>query len=270
MSDGREKLSDFSLLKSLVGGKSIKDKTDRLRKAHENAKKRKPDSGVKASSEDVKNSNRNQNQGLNKRRQTRQSRMNQGNTPFCMPQYGQKQQTELKVDLPENAEEVVVNIDVDKEQLKEERRLFLWLCQRFPKCFNPKDKKPLKIGISHDVEVVYQNEHMAPVDQYILRNVIKRYVGDTRYQRSVLEYKQRYNLYGKPQESFSDEHLEYAEKRLDEIAEKAKLRAQGIDIKEYYQKKREQLQENSQSEVSDEELCDVKINDISKEHNSGE
>nr|WP_119344606.1 ProQ/FINO family protein [Facilibium subflavum] len=253
MSDGRDKLHDFSLLKSLVGGKSIKDKTDRMRKAHEDAKKRggavhsvqdRAASGSKAAS---KGGRAQSSKNMQARQQTRQARVNQSRSPFCMPQFGQKQPAELTVEAPgDQSEQIVIEIDVAKQRAKEEQRLFKWLCQRFPKCFNPRDKRPLKIGISDDIETVYQNEHFAPVDQYVLRNVIKRYVGDTRYQRSVLDYKQRFDLYGKPVEDFSPEHLEYAQKRLDEIAEKAQLRAQGIDIKAYYQQKRQMEQQEGQ------------------------
>ncbi|GGF99474.1 MULTISPECIES: ProQ/FINO family protein [Cysteiniphilum] len=234
MSDGRNKLNDFSLLKSLVGGKSIKDKTDRLRKAH--AAKRNEPSDTKAPSSTPR-----PNTATKQAPQTRQERVNQQRTPFRMPQYGQKQHEELVVDMPDAQEdELIIEIDLQKELYKEEQRLFKWLCARFPKCFNPRDKRPLKIGISDDIEVIYYNEHFSPIDQYVLKKVIKRYVGDTRYQRSVLEHKQRFNLYGKPVESFSDDHVAYAKQRLDEIAEKAYLRSQGIDIKTYYQQKREQ------------------------------
>ena len=235
MSDGRNKLNDFSLLKSLVGSKSIKDKTDRLRKAH--AEKCNETNEKKLASSTPRPGTQAQ-----PAHQTRQERVNQPKTPFRMPQYGQKQHEELTIEMPdiEQQDEIIVEIDLQKELYKEEQRLFKWLCLRFPMCFNPKDKRPLKIGISEDIEVIYYNEHFAPVDQYILKKVIKRYVGDTRYQRSVLEHKQRFNLYGKPVESFSDEHVAYAKQRLDEIAEKAYLRSQGIDIKTYYQQKHTQ------------------------------
>ena len=243
MSDGRNKLNDFSLLKSLVGGKSIKDKTDRLRKAH----------AVKRNETDVQTTvgvAQKPNIVAKQERQTRQERVNQLKTPFRMPQYGQKQHEELFVEMPEEQShgEIIVEIDLQREWFKEEQRLFKWLCQRFPKCFNPKDKRPLKIGISDDIEVVYLNEHFSPVDQYILKSVIRRYVGDTRYQRSVLEHKQRFNLYGKPVDDFSDDHIAYAKQRLDEIAEKAYLRSQGIDIKTYYQQK--QAQERQEQEAN--------------------
>ena len=282
MSDGRDKLNDFSLLKSLVGGKSIKDKTDRLRKAHANAKSKESADQVDASAVEAQGYAKrptNHQHSSSLQPQTRQARVNQQRTPFRMPQYGQKQHVELVVEAPEgNQEEVItVNIDLAKERQKEEQRLFKWLCQRFPKCFDPKNKKPVKIGISEDIEIIYQNEHFAPVDQYVLKNVIKRYVGDTRYQRSVLQYKQRFNLFGKPVEDFSAEHLSYAQKRLDEIAEKAHLRAQGIDIKTYYQEKRaeeqsrkEQQQAAENTQTSSDIYADKKLEQENNAPLSGE
>ncbi len=257
MSDGRDKLNDFSLLKSLVGGKSIKEKTERMRKAHAEAKERnaKVPHAKRAKAESTEQNAKPATQRHSKHtKSTRQERVNQQRTPFRMPQFGQKQHDELVVELPEEAAEaVVISINPEKQQFKEEQRLFKWLCQRFPKCFNPKDKRPLKIGISQDIEVIYQNEHFAPVDQYILRNVLKRYVGDTRYQRAVLEHKMRFNLQGMPVDDYAEEHISYAKQRLEEIAEKAELRAQGIDIKEYYQKKREQERLEKEAELKSKE-----------------
>ena len=237
MSDGRDKLNNFSLLKSLVGDKRIKDKTDRLRKAHAVAKARNEKiRTVQPQSAALERSTRRK-LDITAEKQARHPREK---STFRMPQFGQKPDQKLAVELPETeAKPLIINIDVDKQRFKEEQKLFKWLCRRFPKCFNPKDKRPLKIGISSDIEIIYQKEHFAPVDPYILRNVIKRYVGDTRYQKSVLDHKMRFNLEGMPVEDFSEEHVGYAKQRLEEIAEKAELRAQGIDIKAYYRKKRE-------------------------------
>ena len=85
---------------------------------------------------------------------------------------------------------------------------------RFPKCFNSKDKRPLKIGINDDIENIYQNEHFLPINRYILHNVIKRYVGDSSYQQAVIELKKRFDLNGKTVEHLSDEHIEHAKKCL--------------------------------------------------------
>lgn len=253
MSDGRNKLNDFSLLKSLVGGKSIKDKTDRLRKAH--AEKRNESDKTKATCSTPRSS-----PPTTDTSKTRQEIINQTKSPFRMPQYGQKQHEDLVIDIPKKQEdELIIRIDLQKEFNKEEQRLFQWLCLRFPKCFNPTNKSPLKIGISIDIEIIYHNEHFAPIDPYVLKKVLKRYVGDTRYQRSVLEHKKRFNLYGKSVEDFSDEHIFYAKQRLDEIAKKAYLRSQGIDIKTYYQQKREQEKLKKENNVIDTNIQDKNI-----------
>lgn len=235
MSDGRNKLNDFSLLKSLVGGKSIKNKTDRLRKVHAEKLNMNHDNNK------LEVYDTNSKQGIFP--QIRKERNNQHHHSAAhhllrMPQYGQRRHEEFSVDIPEIQEdELVIEIDLQREAYKEEQRLFKWLCTRFPKCFNPKNKRPLKIGISEDIQFIYHNEHFSPINQYLLRKVIKRYVGDSRYQRSVLEYKKRFNLCGESVEEFSGEHISYAKRRLEEIAEKAYLRSKGIDIKMYYQQK---------------------------------
>ena len=49
----------------------------------------------------------------------------------------------------------------------------------------------------------------------VLRNVLKRYVGDTRYHKAVFELKQRFNLQGQPVEDYAPEHVDYSNRRLD-------------------------------------------------------
>ncbi|MDE5014623.1 ProQ/FINO family protein, partial [Francisella tularensis subsp. holarctica] len=82
-----------------------------------------------------------------------------------------------------------------------------------------------------------QNENYAPFDKMVLRNVLRRYVGDTRYHMAVFELKQRFNLQGQPVEDYAPEHVEYSKKRLDEIAEKSEFRAMGLSMKDYYEYK---------------------------------
>ncbi|MBK2009778.1 activator of osmoprotectant transporter prop, partial [Francisella orientalis] len=181
MSEGRNKLNDFSLLQSLLGGPSkIEEKTSRMRQARDkNISKTKniPKAPAK--------------------------RVEERDTSFIrIPQYGHrinnKTVDELRNPQLEDAQEIVITVDVEKERQKEEAKLFKWLCLRFPKCFDPINKKPLKIGISEEIEIFYQNEHFAPVDKMVLRNVLRRYVGDTRYHKAVFELKQRFNLQGQP------------------------------------------------------------------------
>ena len=239
MSDGRDKLNDFSLLKSLIGNRTTKNKKNRsctradTVSANGKDKKNYPEVGGQ---EKFVNLNTRRNKNSLQRKSNPYPK-----TKLRMPQYGQKHTNEFSneslPEAPKEQQEIVIYIDAEKQRLKDEHLLFTWLCQRFSKCFNPKDKRPLKIGISDDIEKIYQNEYRMHIDQYILHNVIKRYVGDTRYQRAVIEHKKRFDLNGTVVDYFSNEHLDYAQKRLDEIAEKAKLRAQGVDIKTYYQQK---------------------------------
>ncbi|AJC48635.1 activator of osmoprotectant transporter prop [Allofrancisella guangzhouensis] len=232
MSEGRNKLNDFSLLQSLIGGASkIEEKTSRMKQARDkNISKNKADS--------IK---------------TPVKKIEDKDISFIrIPQYGHrisnKVVDELQNPIVEDSGELVITVDVEKERQKEEAKLFKWLCIRFPKCFDSVNKKPLKIGISEDIEIIYQNEHFAPIDKLVLRNVLRRYVGDTRYHRAVFELKQRFNLQGQPVEDYAPEHVEYSKRRLDEIAEKAEFRAKGLTMKDYYEYKKQQNAEDVETE----------------------
>ncbi|MFZ9034957.1 MAG: ProQ/FINO family protein [Francisellaceae bacterium] len=259
MSGGRDKLTDFSLLKSLIGSnKTLKEKTDRLRHARKSA--------INKSSEQSKSVHEAENRPVRNRpahsnnrniRRNKDSQQVFGHV-IRAPQFGQKLAAEeLMIEAPATQEEdIIVTINPEKQRIKAEQQLFTWLCRRFPKCFNPKDKKPLKIGISDDIEVIYKNEFLVPVDKYILRNVLRRYVGDKRYQNAVLSHQKRYDLHGNIREEFSDQHIDHAKKRIDEISEKAYLRSQGIDIKTYYQQKREDEKKEAQLKKNQQQSTD--------------
>ena len=236
MSDGRNKLNDFSLLQSLLGGSSkIEEKTSRMKQARDkNITKNKANHKLPAKS--VENSD---------------------DVFIRIPQYGHRINNKI-VDELENpnaqgSEELIITVDVEKERQKEEAKLFKWLCTRFSKCFNPINKKPLKIGISDDIEVIYQNEKFSPIDKMVLRNVLKRYVGDTRYHKAVFELKQRFNLQGQPVEDYAPEHVDYSKRRLDEIAEKAEFRAKGLTMKDYYEHKKQQQEQAEEVDTQSEE-----------------
>lgn len=232
MSDGRNKLNDFSLLQSLLGGSSkIEEKTSRMKQARD------------------KNVSKNM---ANKSVNRPNTKNTDDDTFIRIPQYGHrinnKVISELENPISVDNEELVIKVDVAKEREKEEARLFKWLCTRFSRCFDPINKKPLKIGISDEIEVIYQNENFAAIDKMVLRNVLKRYVGDTRYHKAVFELKQRFNLQGQPVEDYAPEHVEYSKRRLDEIAEKAEFRAKGLSMKDYYEYKKQQQEEEIKTE----------------------
>ena len=227
MSEGRNKLNDFSLLQSLLGGSSkIGDKATKMMQA------------------------RDKNISKNKAAQrTPAPKLEDADSSFIrIPQYGHRinNQTVSELENPSSndAVELVVTVDVEKERQKEEAKLFKWLCTRFSKCFNPINKKPLQIGISDEIETIYKSENSLPIDNMVLRNVLRRYVGDTRYHKAVFELKQRFNLQGQPVADYAPEHVEYSKRRIDEIAEKAAWRAKGLSMKEYYEQKKQQNEES--------------------------
>ena len=233
MSDGRNKLNNFSLLQSLLGGSSkIEEKTSRMKQARD------------------KNITRNKN---NPKAPSRVVDDSDGSF-IRIPQYGHRINNniinELENPNAQGGDELIITVDVEKERQKEEAKLFKWLCTRFSRCFNPINKKPLKIGISDEIEIIYQNENFLPIDKMVLRNVLKRYVGDTRYHKAVFELKQRFNLQGQPVEDYAPEHVEYSKRRLDEIAEKAEFRAKGLTMKDYYEHKKQQQEQEQAEEVN--------------------
>ena len=234
MSKGRSKLSNFSLLQSLIGNSSkIEEKTIKMKEA------------------------RNKNIKKSQTMKTMPKKNIDGdkslNSFIRIPQYGHRINNstvkELENPIAQSQEELIITVDIEKERQKEEARLFKWLCHKFPKCFNPLDKKPLKIGISEEIEIIYQNENLIPLDKMILRNVLRRYVGDTRYHKAVFELKQRFNLQGQPVEDYAPEHIEYSKRRVDEIAEKAEFRAKGLTVKDYYEYKKEQKEQKIVEEI---------------------
>lgn len=246
MSEGREKLNNFSKLKSIVSS-GIKEKAARFKKTRDD-RLQNTDKTSSQKHPPVKKPEKT-------RRQSQHTQTVTSGNQKVMPQYGQKQHSiDQQQQNDQGSEEIVVNVGTDDQNDHAERQLFAWLCQTFPKCFNPRYKKPLKIGISDDIQVQYQQAYKLPVDQYTLSRVLKRYVGDQKYQHSVLKHKQRYDLQGRPVESFTEAHLAHAQQRLEELQFKAKLRAQGIDVRQYYQEKQNQAAKERVTE-SDSTQC---------------
>lgn len=255
MSGGRNKLGDFAQLKSLVSSKfkGLKEKKDRLRgKASE----------IHSNHNVMKNTN-DQEQStfhksvVNKKKPVK--RMDKASTHknFHMPQYGQKVSLDDITTENDHEDEIVIAVDTRQQVKMDQRRLFGWLCKRFPKCFNPKNKKPLKIGISEEIEVTYKSENQADIDQMALRQTLRRYVGDQNYQKSILKYKARYDLMGNVVEEMTAAHLSHAEARLAELIEKAEFRKNGGTNKEYYEMKAKLAAEVQNSNSDDVDIASV-------------
>lgn len=235
MSDGRKKLSAFEQLKSLVKGKK-KETAGSSRQTGE----------------------KNPESGQSKRHSGGQQHYN--SQSMRTPQYGQKmarqtQNPRLEVK-PQEA--VTVSVNIQDQMEVESRRLFGWLCRNFPNCFSPKSKRPLKVGINDDIVKAFLERTHRQIHFGVLTRVLRRYVGDQAYQKAILEHQKRYNLLGEAIEEISAEHLEHAEARLEELKEKARLRAAGIDPRTVMNKK----DENTESDKA--ELA-VNLDDASTE-----
>ncbi|TNF66116.1 MAG: hypothetical protein EP298_10015 [Gammaproteobacteria bacterium] len=241
MSDGRKKLSAFEQLKSLVKGKKGTSQSEKSTNKHQG----KSDY-----------TNRQDNRKPNQKRPSQQRGHTSGhNQQMRTPQFGQKmnrQQQSVRPDTQKEAE-VMVSVNLQDQMEVESRRLFGWLCRNFPGCFNPKAKKPLKVGINDDIVQAFLARTQRQIHFGVLTRVLRRYVGDQAYQKAILEHKKRFNLEGEAVEDISDEHLEHAQIRLEELQEKARLRAQGVDPRTVMSKYKneEEKEYTSQSSEND-------------------
>jgi hypothetical protein len=84
---------------------------------------------------------------------------------------------------------------VDQENKKKAREQFIaaqtWLKETFPKVFNFKDPKPLKLTIEDDILQVEN-----PFSRTLIRKVIAYYIGNTAYLKSVAKGDGRFDLQG--------------------------------------------------------------------------
>jgi sRNA-binding protein len=88
----------------------------------------------------------------------------------------------------------------------------LLLVERFPACFNLKQRRPLKIGISKDV-LAFKDEFKG-ID---LKRVIGRYCNHPRYRKALKEGAIRIDLHGQPAGVVTAEDAESARAHLEAI-----------------------------------------------------
>lgn len=85
-----------------------------------------------------------------------------------------------------------------------------WLEENFPKSFNFKDSKPLKLGIQHDLLSI-----PSPFSKKLLRKCLGVYVNTKAYLEATLQENWRYDLNGKNVEEVTQEQKDYALKQLE-------------------------------------------------------
>jgi ProP effector len=98
---------------------------------------------------------------------------------------------------------------VDQEKARENfEATKAWLETTFPKAFDFKDPKPLKIGIQKDFNLE------TPFSRAQRSKVIRSYVNSPSYLTALVNGQWRYNLNGEPVEEISQKHKDYAAKAL--------------------------------------------------------
>ena len=91
-----------------------------------------------------------------------------------------------------------------------------WLSCTYPKCFNPQDPKPLKIGISKDIIL----EDQWPHSKKFLKETLAFYVGSPFYQRTLIKGKNRVSLIGKDVDEVTDLQEADSKERLKKLRQK--------------------------------------------------
>ncbi|MFT2090834.1 RNA chaperone ProQ [Paraglaciecola sp. 2405UD69-4] len=127
------------------------------------------------------------------------------------------------------------------QKFSNSKEVINFLVEQFPACFSNKgDAKPLKIGIFQDLAERLAEEER--VSKTLLRSSLRHYTNSWRYLHSIKKGAQRVDIDGNAVATIDDEHVEHAQKQLEEskakVAEKRKeQKAAGLEAKKNFKKK---------------------------------
>ncbi|MCG7496310.1 RNA chaperone ProQ [Vibrio sp. Of7-15] len=108
------------------------------------------------------------------------------------------------------------------EKLANSKEVIAYIAERFPKCFTLEgEAKPLKIGIFQ--ELAERLNEDPKVSKTQLRAALRQYTSSWRYLHGVKAGASRVDLDGNPCGELEQEHVDHAQKALEES--KAKVRA---------------------------------------------
>ena|ERR1700722_19757586 len=99
---------------------------------------------------------------------------------------------------------------------KKKKRGFIsvkWLEKTYPKCFNRKNRKPLKKDIMQDI----LEQGRWTESKTSLRAIISFYVGSPLYHQAILRESFRYDLRGEKVEEIRESEKEFSKKRLEKV-----------------------------------------------------
>ncbi|WP_404340245.1 RNA chaperone ProQ [Pseudoalteromonas mariniglutinosa] len=100
-------------------------------------------------------------------------------------------------------------------KLKDINEVLAFLYQEFPQCFKQKDGiKPLKVGIFKDI--AERIEGSEKVSKTQVRQALRKYTSNWRYLEAVTKSEFRVDLDGNQAEKVEQEHIDHAQKALEE------------------------------------------------------
>lgn len=100
-------------------------------------------------------------------------------------------------------------------KLKDINEVLEFLFKEFPNCFKKKDGiKPLKVGIFKDVAERIEGSELVSKTQ--VRQALRKYTSNWRYLEAVTKTEFRIDLDGNDAEKVEQEHVEHAQKALEE------------------------------------------------------
>ncbi|MBQ4832467.1 RNA chaperone ProQ [Pseudoalteromonas sp. MMG010] len=100
-------------------------------------------------------------------------------------------------------------------KLKDIKEVLEFLYQEFPQCFKQKDGiKPLKVGIFKDI--AERIEGSEKVSKTQVRQALRKYTSNWRYLEAVTKSDFRIDLDGNQGEKVEQEHIDHAQKALEE------------------------------------------------------
>ena len=112
------------------------------------------------------------------------------------------------------------------------------LVKKYPKIFNKKEPKPLKIGILEDIAEDLGEE----LSKTEIKKGLKYYTSAIQYHQAIMAERYRVNLNGNRVSLISEEHKEFAQKQLGKLLlrkqalekgkENRKIRENGKNMKE--------------------------------------
>lgn len=134
-----------------------------------------------------------------------------------------------------------------KQRFARIKEALAWLCEMYPNCFNLKDPKPLKIGITKDILAAMSSEPTDHPSILSIRQAIHHYTCNMLYHQAMLSNAHRIDLEGQT---------------ADEITDQARTHAQGwIEVKELAKQRWQEKQKQRKNPTHQTKLDNTSFQD---------